>query len=229
MPPRAVTLDAFGTLVGLEDPAPRLRAALRARLGLDLPLARCAAGMRAEIRRYHALPPAGDAAALAAVRAECAGVLAAELGHGLAAHDVAPCLLDAVRFLPLPGVPEALGALRRAGIRTAVVSNWDISLHGVLHDLGLRGRVDAVVLSAEAGARKPDPRIFRLACARLGVAPASALHVGDDARNDVDAARAAGMAALLVQPGPLPPRTPALRRIADLPGWLGLAPGTLRP
>ncbi len=226
MTPRAVTLDAYGTLLAMDDPAPHLRASLRTRLGLDLPLERCAAGMRAEIARYHALPSAGDPTALAAVRAECAGVLAAALGHGLDGPAVAPCLLDAVRFRPLPGVLDALARLARAGLPTAVVSNWDVSLHDVLVQTGLRPHLRAVVLSAEAGARKPDPRLYAIACARLGVAPRDALHVGDEPRHDVDAARAAGLRAVLVSAAPVPARQPAIAGVHALPRLLGL-PGTL--
>ena len=49
-----------------------------------------------------------------------------------------------------------------------------------------------VVTSAEAGAPKPDPAIFRLALTRLGVSPERALHVGDSPA-DEEGAHAAGM------------------------------------
>jgi putative hydrolase of the HAD superfamily len=90
----------------------------------------------------------------------------------------------------------------------ACVSNWDVSLRSQLGRAGLGGLFDTVVSSAEAGAAKPDPVVFRLALDRLGVPPARALHVGDgDA--DREGAAAAG---LVFEPTPL----------ATLPERLGL-------
>ena len=53
-PPSAILLDALGTLVHLEAPASRLRASLRARLGLEVSDDRASAAMRAEMRHYAA-------------------------------------------------------------------------------------------------------------------------------------------------------------------------------
>ena len=62
----------------------------------------------------------------------------------------------------------ARGAARRSGLRPAVVSNWDCSLRQVLAaSSAWRRRVDAVVVSAEVGAAKPDPAIFRAALERV--------------------------------------------------------------
>jgi putative hydrolase of the HAD superfamily len=70
---RAVLLDAMGTLLRLEDPAPRLRAALAARAGVDVGAAAAAAAIRAEIAYYRAHLHLGrDAESLAALRGRCA-------------------------------------------------------------------------------------------------------------------------------------------------------------
>jgi putative hydrolase of the HAD superfamily len=95
-------------------------------------------------------------------------------------------------------VPAALERLRAGGARLAVVSNWDVSLHDVLERTRLRGLVDAVVISAELGAAKPDPAIFRAALERLGATAAEAVHVGDSVETDVAGARAAGLQAVFV-------------------------------
>ena len=68
------------------------------------------------------------------------------------------------------------------------MSNWDETLPGRLEAFD----VDVVVSSAEAGASKPDPAIFRLALERLGVQPERTLHVGDSPA-DAEGAQAAGM------------------------------------
>jgi putative hydrolase of the HAD superfamily len=97
-----------------------------------------------------------------------------------------------------PEVPEALAALRRQGLRLAVVANWDERLPPLLDELGLAGYLDAVVTSAEIGVEKPDRRIFLAALARLGVSPGEALHAGDRQLEDVEGAVAAGMRALRI-------------------------------
>ncbi len=81
----------------------------------------------------------------------------------------------------------AVRLIRDSGVRTALVSNATSVDERV--DAGL---FDAVVISAEAGVAKPDPEIYRLAAARLGVAPGDCAFV-DDQRRNVDGAVAAGM------------------------------------
>src|SRR5262249_40870163 len=79
-----------------------------------------------------------------------------------------------------------------------VVSNWDVSLHDVLERTRLRPLLDGVVTSAEFGAAKPDPAIFRRALELAGARPGEAVHAGDDVEADVEGARAAGLPAVLV-------------------------------
>lgn len=193
----AVLLDAMGTLVELEPPAPLLVAEL-ARRGVSVDLADAERAVRAEIALYRAEhDTAVDAASLAALRRRCAAVIASELGAlpiGLALD----ALLGAIRFRPYPEVPVALAALRARGHRLAVVSNWDVSLHDVLERTDLRRHVDAVVVSATAGVAKPDPAIFAQALSALGAGAAGAIHVGDDPEADVAGARAAGIEPVLV-------------------------------
>jgi putative hydrolase of the HAD superfamily len=100
----------------------------------------------------------------------------------------------------LPGVPEALAALRAAGVRLAVVSNSDGTVEEGLERAGLRGHLDAVFDSARVGWEKPDPRIFAHALATLRCAPERAAHAGDLFAVDVLGARAAGVHGILVDP-----------------------------
>ena len=98
-----------------------------------------------------------------------------------------------LEFEVLPGVPHALRRLRAHGLALAVVANWDFGLHEHLRRHRLDRWFDAVVVSAEVGARKPDPALFLEALRRVGVPPERALHVGDHAPHDEVGARAAGM------------------------------------
>ncbi|PCH43537.1 HAD hydrolase IA REG-2-like protein [Wolfiporia cocos MD-104 SS10] len=96
-----------------------------------------------------------------------------------------------------------LQRLREAGIRTGVVSNADARMHTVLVDLGLASYLDEILLSDEERMEKPAREIFLRACARIGVRPNEALHVGDELQADYHGACGSGLSALLVRrPGP---------------------------
>jgi putative hydrolase of the HAD superfamily len=239
---RVITLDAFGTLVELEDPVPRLVAALGER-GLAVSAAQARAALAEEIAFYRAEHDAGvDAASLAWLRGRCAAVLRAGLERAgadpgaVSAPEMVEALLAALRFVPFPEVPGALAALRAAGHRLVVVSNWDVSLHDMLRTTGLAALVDGAISSAEAGARKPAPAIFRRALALAGSdagAPRAgrrrdgsrpALHAGDSIEFDVAGARAAGLEAVLIARAGPPDDVPeGVAVLASLDGLLGLA------
>lgn len=99
-----------------------------------------------------------------------------------------------------PDAAVALARVRGAGLRAGVVSNSDGAVGAILAGLGLAGAVDVVVDSGLVGVEKPDPRIFRLAAARVGVDPGEAAYVGDLYSVDVLGARAAGLGAVLLDP-----------------------------
>lgn len=96
-----------------------------------------------------------------------------------------------------PNAERVFNALRTAGVKLAVVSNFDTRLRPVLRALNCDHWFDAVAVSAEVEAEKPNPTIFLKACELLGVNPEDAVHVGDDRRNDIWGARDAGCDAWL--------------------------------
>ncbi|XP_009627026.1 uncharacterized protein LOC107774647 [Nicotiana tabacum] len=96
-----------------------------------------------------------------------------------------------------PNAERVFDALRTAGVKLAVVSNFDTRLRPVLRALKCDHWFDAVAVSAEVEAEKPNPTIFLKACELLGVNPEDAVHVGDDRRNDIWGARDAGCDAWL--------------------------------
>jgi putative hydrolase of the HAD superfamily len=200
-PPAAILLDALGTLVALEPPAPRLRAELARRFGLEVSEEEAARAIGAEIAYYRAhLDEGRDPAGLAALRRRCAGVVRAELpACGLELEPLVDALLASLHFTAFADARPALVAARARGQRLVVVSNWDVSLHDVLRKLELEPLLDGILTSAGAGARKPAPAIFEQALARAGVTPEQAIHVGDSLEEDVAGARAAGIAPVLVR------------------------------
>ncbi len=185
-----VLLDALGTILELEPPWEHLAAVL------DEPVTdRLVGAVRAEMSYYKAHSHEGrDPRSLVELRERCAGILTAELSREV---DVAT-MMGSIRFRAYPDALPALDALRALGLRLICVSNWDCSLPDVLERCGIRSRLDAVVTSAEARARKPDPAIFGVALELAGVEASAALHIGDTLEEDIAGAQTAGIAALLL-------------------------------
>jgi putative hydrolase of the HAD superfamily len=215
---RAILLDALGTLVALEPPAPRLRAQL-AGLGVEVSEKQAAAAIAAEITYYRAhLDEGRDDTSLADLRSRCAEALAGALPAEAPAIDhgaLTAALLASLRFTAFPDVQPALAAWRADGVRLVVVSNWDVSLHEVLARLGVAPLLDAILTSAQAGARKPSPAIFGQALRLAGVRAADAVHVGDSIAEDVAGARAAAIEPVLIDRDG-GPSVPGVRKIASL-------------
>lgn len=121
---------------------------------------------------------------------------------------------------PRPAMVAAIDRIRAAGLKTAALTNnWraDGATSGFADGHPLAGRFDAVIESAVEGLRKPDPRIYELACARLTVTPDEAVFL-DDLGTNLKPARALGMTTIKVED---PDR--ALAELADV---LGFALGT---
>ncbi len=234
----AVLLDAFGTLVTLDAPAPQLRALLAERLGVHVTEGQAADALAVEVAHYRAHMHEGvDTERVAALHGRCAEVLRHALPAEPALTQAEPALmtrilLDTLRFKVFDEVPDVLARLRRAGLRLIVASNWDATLPAVLERTALLGRLDGVVTSAAVGYAKPDPRLLRSALGLAGVAAGDAVHVGDGFREDVGAALGAGIRPVLlsrdgrageVEYGsgePLMPELITIRTLAELPAIL---------
>lgn len=217
----AVLLDALGTLIALEPPAPRLRRELARRFAVEVSAHDAERAMAAEIAYYRAhLDQGRDAESLAAVRRGCAHALRDALPRPARARledldALTEALLDSLRFRAYDDGAPVLAVLRDRGIRLVVVSNWDVSLHEVLQCLGLARSVDVIVTSAEVGARKPAPAIFARALALADVPARRAIHVGDSLDEDVAGARSAGIEPVLLRRDG-GPGAPGVRTITSL-------------
>ncbi len=106
-------------------------------------------------------------------------------------------VMDPASWVPYADAAPTLRALRERGVRTGVVSNVPRDLRPLFAAHGMADLVDAFTHSFEVGAEKPDPAIFLAACARIGVAAADALMVGDHPTADGGAA-AAGLRVLIL-------------------------------
>jgi putative hydrolase of the HAD superfamily len=118
-------------------------------------------------------------------------------------------------------VLPALDMLASRGINLGIISNWDERLLPLLEQLGLRKRFEVAVVSCEVGFPKPSPVIFGHAVRKLGEAPESVLHVGDDPDHDFEGAKAAGLQALLLERGAETRRAGSIASLLELERLIG--------
>ncbi len=208
MPLRAVAFDLFDTLVDLDMDGlplvtlngrsfPSTAGALHVELArhAEIPLAAFAEVLRAVDRELRA--PRYEAGRELPTRERFDAVLArlglaqADLSERLTALHMA-MLRQQVRTLAHHA--GVLAQLRERA-RLAVCSNFSHSptALAVLEEAGLRGFLDAVLVSDAVGFRKPRPEIFQATLDALGSAPEETLHVGDNLAADIAGAAAVGM------------------------------------
>lgn len=228
---RALLIDAMGTLVRLEPPAPKLRRELSRRFGIEVSMAQAKRALTAEIGFYRVHMQQGrDAASVRALHLRCAEALRAALPPSARLRRVdspslTEALLASLRFAAFGDARRALAAAHARGQRVIVVSNWDVSLGEVLEREDLAAPLDGILTSAAVGAGKPHSAIFERALELAGVRAEWALHVGDSLEEDVAGARGAGIAALWLNRSgaPVPPEVTAIASLDELPERLSAA------
>ncbi len=143
---------------------------------------------------------------------------AVALGHELEGAAVLACLSGDVR----PAMVHALDRLKASGYRLGCITNNMRAGHGpgmsrtdsgtaVIRDA--MERFEVIIESSKAGVRKPDPRIYAMACEALGIEPAECVYL-DDLGINCKPAAALGMHAIKVTSGE--------QALADLEAALGL-------
>jgi putative hydrolase of the HAD superfamily len=146
------------------------------------------------------------------------------LGHAVRGADVLPLLAGDVR----PAMVEAL-KLCKAHFKVGCITNNMAHGHGVGMSATLEGAgrmaeimtlFDAVIESSRAGVRKPDPRIYRMMCDLLEVAPSACVYL-DDLGINCKPAAALGMQAIKVVS-----ESQALADLARITGISAMAPPT---
>ena len=192
---RAVLFDAVGTLIRLREPVGETYARFAARARRAIPAGRLE-------EAFAALPRGGAARWSSRASRWCAAEAlerawwrrlvvdtfraADGTAHASGLRRVLRRALAALRRPPRPGSsrPERgrrSSALRRRGLATGIVSNFDQRLRPVLRGLAIHHLFHAIVLPAEIGAAKPDRAIFDAALKRLGLAGEQVAYVGDRA------------------------------------------------
>jgi phosphoglycolate phosphatase len=180
---RCAVFDLDGTLV---DSAPDLHAALDRLMAVK----RLPGFARAEV-----VGMIGDGVRVLLERAYAARSIAldeADLQHFMTDYEANAAVLTRA----FDGIPELLGGLRDAGWRLAVCTNKpEGAARVLLSGLGLDGHFSALGGGDSFPMRKPDPGHLRATLAAAGAAPEDAVMIGDH-RNDIEAARGAGVHAI---------------------------------
>ena len=163
--------------------------------------------------------------------AQLFGRLLERSGAGSSSSDLAGAvaqlfrLLSIERFRLYPESREVLETLAER-YRLALVSDSQaLYIEPELRTTSLAGLFEVAVISSELGYRKPDPRVFQKALARLGLAREEVVYVGDSWEHDMIGARDAGIRGIWVCRSQEQERahgTPTVPVISDLRGLLPL-------
>ncbi|MBO4724425.1 MAG: HAD family hydrolase [Bacteroidaceae bacterium] len=104
-------------------------------------------------------------------------------------------------------------ALERIKLPMVLVTNFYGNMHTVLEEFGLDHLFKDVIESSVAGVRKPDPEIFRLGVAALGLDPSETVMIGDNYEKDIIPAQSIGCHTCAIGDRPL-------LHISDVPNYL---------
>jgi putative hydrolase of the HAD superfamily len=89
---------------------------------------------------------------------------------------------------------EVIQHIRKRNYKTGLITNGKTLIqHGKVDQLGIRDDFDFVIVSEEAGFKKPDPRIFEMAIRKLDLKPDECIYIGDHPSNDIEGAANIGM------------------------------------
>jgi putative hydrolase of the HAD superfamily len=96
-------------------------------------------------------------------------------------------------LVPDPGVLETLGALKSRGLRLGLISNCGPDVPRLWAASPLSRLIDGALFSSQVGMRKPDPRMYATAAARLGVPAEACVYVGDGSYEELRGEAQIGM------------------------------------
>src|SRR5258706_1063415 len=101
---------------------------------------------------------------------------------------------------PKPDSVSTLVQLKSQGCKIGLLSNCSIEIPILWPETEFADLVESAVFSSRERLKKPDPRIYRIACERLSVAPAECLYVADGENYELKAAADLGISPVLLRP-----------------------------
>jgi putative hydrolase of the HAD superfamily len=132
-------------------------------------------------------------------------------------------LYGGLTFAIFDDVLSTLKELKEQNFTMGLLTNLPSGIDSICENLGVKPYLDFIVTSAEAGADKPNPAIFRLALERAGVNSNEAVHVGDQYHLDIIGARGVGINTILLDRFDFYPDVndcPRIQSLTELAGYL---------
>jgi putative hydrolase of the HAD superfamily len=224
---KAVVFDAVGTLIQPDPPAHVVYADAGRRFGSKLDPGSIQERFTAAFRRQEVLDhQAGLRTSEERERQRWRTIVAEVLYEGT---DFERCFAELYDHFSLPpawrvdeeGIALAAELLRR-GYRVGLASNYDHRLRSLVAGTAELRHFSPVVISSEVGWRKPAPGFFAALRQAVGLAAPQILYLGDDPGNDYQGAHAAGLQAVLFDPGDR--CAPGMHRIKRFGEMLGRGP-----
>jgi putative hydrolase of the HAD superfamily len=119
---------------------------------------------------------------------------------------------------PRPDAVPTLARLKNEGYKTGLLSNCSIEIPILWHQTAFAELIDSAIFSSREHLKKPDPRIYHLACERLGVMPEDCLYVADGENHELTAAAKVGLHPVLIRNSSRDNATELLREARE---WQG--------
>ncbi len=96
-------------------------------------------------------------------------------------------------LVPRADAQETLTRLKAGGRKLGLISDCSPEVPGLWREVPMSSLLDEMLFSPEVALKKPDPKIYLLACERLGVSPGDCLYVGDGDSHELTGAAQAGL------------------------------------
>ena len=119
---------------------------------------------------------------------------------------------------PKPDALETLAQLKNDGYRIGLLSNCSIEIPILWPETPFDGLIDSAIFSSRERLKKPDPRIYHLACERIGVPPERCLYIADGENYELTAAGEVGLHPVLIRASKEQTRTELRREATE---WQG--------
>jgi putative hydrolase of the HAD superfamily len=202
---RAVAFDAVGTLMTPMPPAAEVYAAIGRKFASQLEVAAIAdrfhRAFRDEEERDRLIGWRTDAVReVERWRSIVTKVLPDVVESGECFRSLWDHFARPESWQIVAGAEAVVAELRHLGLRLGIATNFDSRLRSVLVGFPELSRETDIIISAEIGWRKPAAEFFAAVGQKLGVSLDEILMVGDELENDIQAARAAGLRAVLLDP-----------------------------
>ncbi|MSP37631.1 MAG: HAD family hydrolase [Deltaproteobacteria bacterium] len=109
-------------------------------------------------------------------------------------------------LVPKLDAVSTLTQLKQTGFQVSLLSNCSIEIPILWPETEFADLIESPIFSSRERLKKPDPRIYRIACERLGVAPKDCLYIADGENHELKAAADFGMSPVLIRPTSHEPR-----------------------